>query len=141
MATYSVRPEVAGSLGPQTKLDAEIHPPVVTRLHYEFAGWSGDDIAESFPSFVVTQRLADAIVASGLTGVEIDDVLVTKDPQFEMFFPDQAASLPSWKWLRLVGDPGRDDFWQDERAVLHVSARARELLRDFQLQEAQIVED
>ena len=141
MASYSVRPEAAGSLGSQTELDARVHPPVVTRLHYEFAGWSGDDIAESFPCFVVTQRLAEAIAASGLTGVEFDDVVVTKDPQFEMFLPDQANALPSWKWLRPVGDSRRDDFWQDERAVLHISERAREFLGNFHLEEATIVAD
>jgi hypothetical protein len=31
-----IEPEVAGGLGENTLLDVRTHPPVVTRLHYEF---------------------------------------------------------------------------------------------------------
>jgi len=141
MATaYTLRPEVAGGFGPQSELDTSKHPPVVNRLHYEFAGWLGDDIVATFPSSIVTEELAQAIAKEGLTGVQFGDVVVTKDPQFERFFPDQAAALPKWRWLRPVGKPHVSDFWQDEKGILYVSERALNLLRRFNLQHGRIGE-
>lgn len=43
-----IEPEVAGSLGKETELDSSVFPPHVKKLHYEFDGWLGDDILESF---------------------------------------------------------------------------------------------
>jgi hypothetical protein len=141
MATaYTLRPEVAGGLGPQSNVDTSKHPPVVSRLNYEFAGWLGDDIVASFPISIVTEALAQAIVDEGLTGVRLDDVMVTKDPQFEQFFPDRAAALPDWRWLRPVGPPNVSDFWQDAKGILFVSERALNLLRRFHLEHARIGE-
>ena len=62
-------------------LDTTKHPPVVSRLHYEFEGWDGDDIVATFPVTIVTDALANAILEHALTGAEFDDVIVTKDPQ------------------------------------------------------------
>jgi hypothetical protein len=76
-AEYSLMPEVAGELGEQSVLDTTKHPPVVDRLHYEFAGWDGDDIVTSFPVTIVTDALANAILEHGLTGAKFDDVIVT----------------------------------------------------------------
>jgi hypothetical protein len=139
-AAYTLRPEVAGGFGPQSELDTSKHPPVVNRLHYEFAGWLGDDIVATFPSSIVTEELARAIANEGLTGVQFDDVIVTKDPQFERFFPDQAAALPAWRWLRPVGKPRTSDFWQDDKGILYVSDRALNLLRKFHLENGRIGE-
>lgn len=36
-----------------TIMEATVHPPRVERLHYEFEDWLGDDLVESFPSFLV----------------------------------------------------------------------------------------
>jgi hypothetical protein len=135
-----LRPEVAGGFGEESVLDASRHPPVVDRLHYEFAGWDGDDIVATFPVTIVTDALAKAIMEHGLTGAEFDDVIVTKDPQFETFFPTEAAALPRWRWLRPVGRPHAADFWQKENGELVVSDRALRLLRQFHLNHAEIEE-
>jgi len=100
----------------------------------------GDDIVESFPTFVVTAALAEAIVSSGLSGVELDDVIVTMDPQFVELFPDAASSLPAWRWLRLDGQPHKSDFWQDESAHLMLSADALDVLRRFRIGNAELSE-
>ncbi len=65
-------------------------------------------------------------------------MIVTKDPQFEMFFPVAPAALPTWRWLRPVGQPHATDFWQDEKGDLMISERALRLLRQFRLNHADI---
>jgi hypothetical protein len=140
VAEYSLHPEVAGGFGEESVLDTSKHPPVVSRLHYQFEGWDGDDIVGTFPVTIVTDALANAILDHGLTGAEFEDVIVTKDPRFEMFFPAEAATLPNWRWLRPVGGPHAADFWQMESGDLVVSDRALRLLRQFHLNHAEIEE-
>ena len=119
-------------------LDSSTNPPVVSRLHYDFVSWLGDDIIASFPCSIVTEPLAKAIVDEGLTGAEIDEVTITKNPHFERFFSDTAALLPEWKWLRPTGQPHESDFWQDDQGILIVSERALKLLRKFSLENCRI---
>jgi hypothetical protein len=137
-AEYTLRAEVAGGLGPQSVLDTATSPPVVSRLQYDFVSWLGDDIVAAFPCSIVTSVLAEAIVDEGLSGAEIDEVIVTKNPHFERFFPDTAAILPEWKWLRPTGEPHESDFWQDEQGILVVSERALKLMRKFSLENCRI---
>lgn len=136
---YLVEPEVAGGLGDQSEVDGSRHPPIVRRLHYVFSGWLGDEIVETFPSFIVTARLADAIVAAELVGVHFDDVVVSKDPQFERFFPEIASKMPEWRWLRPSGQPHASDFWQRPDGRLVVSERGLDLLRRFNLNHAEVI--
>jgi hypothetical protein len=140
MPEYAIEPEVAGGLGADTEADARQHPPIVNRLHYEFAGWLGDDIVESFPVFIVTDPLARAIKESELSGAEFDEVKVTRNPQFDEFFPDLARSFPEWRWLRPVGKPHESDFWQQPDGILVVSERALNVLRRFKIDNSEIVE-
>jgi hypothetical protein len=65
-------PEVAGELGDLTLMDTSVHPPIVHRLHYVISSWSGDDIVEGFPCFMVSQQLASAIAAEELSGATLD---------------------------------------------------------------------
>jgi len=137
---YVVEPEVAGGLADQTVLDTSRHPPIVKRLHYVFSGWMGDDIVETFPCFIVTSRLAEAIAAARLSGAEFDDVVISKDPQFVRFSMEVANNLPAWRWLRPAGEPHASDFWQqrpDGRLV--VSERSLDVLRRFNLNHAEVV--
>jgi hypothetical protein len=133
---YRVRPEVAGGLGERSRMDTTVHPPRVDHVHYVFSGWLGDDIVESFPCFLVADHLARAIAASTLTGIQLDDVEVSVEPQFERLLPDVAAALPAWVWLRITGRPERDDFWLDDGAQLHVSEHAYQLLQRFEVSNA-----
>ncbi|HKB91644.1 MAG TPA: hypothetical protein VKC60_14085 [Opitutaceae bacterium] len=55
MKYYYIEPEVAGSLGENTVIHREVHPPRVSKLHYRFDGWLGDVLLESFPSFIVAE--------------------------------------------------------------------------------------
>ena len=85
-----IEPEVAGGFGTETVLNANVHPPVVERLHYEFQGWLGDDLLESFPCFIVTEQLANEISFQKLTGIFFDDVKITTSELFSELYPEKS---------------------------------------------------
>ena len=137
---YRLEPEVPGGFGENSVLDTSVHPPVVQWLHFEFVGWDGDDLVTSFPCFLVSDRLAKAMVEAHLAGLELAEVEVTVDGQFRDFLSQSADSLAGWRWLRPVGEPWASDLWVDERADLHTSSTAMNVLRRFSLAHCEIVE-
>ena len=139
MTSYRVEPYVAGRLGAGTKLDDSTHPPSVERLDYEFEEWPGTDIVGSYPCVLVSHRLARGMLDAELSGVVLDDVTVTVDPQMRRFFPDEAAALPRWHWLRPPSDRPGSDLRRDGEGRLVVSQRAMDVLDGFDLTGAHIV--
>lgn len=115
---YILAPEVAGGRGDQTLADLSVHPPIVRRLHYEFDGWLGDELLESFPVFIVTERLAQRIQEKNASGVEFEKVIITKSELFRDLQPD--LELPPFVWLKPVGKVAHDDFGvsSDHRLVV-----------------------
>jgi hypothetical protein len=124
MKYFVIEPEVAGGLGEYTILDTTVHPPNVRHLHYEFYGWLGDDIVESFPCLMISQRLAE-LLPSTLRGFELAEVEISKSDEFEELQPGQY--LPAFMWLKVHGTVGVDDFSvaKDHRFVIS------ELVRDI----------
>lgn len=130
-AFWSLEPEVAGELGDSSVLDTSVHPPKVLKLQYKFTGWLGDDLLETFPSYVVTEPLATALLSSGLTGVQLDEVDVVVSDEFAEMYPGR--ELPNFKWLRVTGRAGVDDFGLSDEHTLVVSYTALRLLRRYSL--------
>jgi hypothetical protein len=126
MRFYLIEPEVAGGLGVETIRDRRVHPPIISRLHYEFDGWLGDQLLTTFPCYIVTEAAMRTILAERLTGVTFDDVLVTTSYDFEERYPDER--LPRFVWLKVMGRPEVDDFGLDPIAHLIVSDRALRVL-------------
>ena len=126
---WIISPEVAGELGEHTVLDARVHPPKVTHLHYRLEGWRGDDLLETFPCFVVSSRLAEALRASNLVGFELNAAEVTASPEFEDIYPGRV--LPEFHWLNVSGHDPSADFRLTDDARLEVSDRAWDLLQRF----------
>jgi len=54
---YYVEPEISGGIGASPIMDNSCYPPIAKKLNYEFDGWLGDDIIESFPCFVISKNL------------------------------------------------------------------------------------
>ena len=133
-----IKPEVAGGFGSKTKLDASVHPPIVHELEYEFAGWEGNDIVRTFPCYIVTQRLREAIESSELCGVSFHDVMISTTPEFKQLHPE--LQLPTFYWIKVSGVAGVDDFGLAANHRLVVSPQARTLLTEFNLSDA-IFED
>lgn len=138
MPFYSLEPEVAGELGSETVMDPGQYPPSVQELHYSFSGWPEDDILETFPCFVITRPLADAIRDAKLTGWLLDDLRVTRASQFIELYPD--SELPPFAWLKVVGHPGHDDFGIGADHRLVVSQRCLEVLQSFSLANCDVEE-
>jgi len=134
IVSYLIRAYVPGDLGSGTDLDTSVHPPRVNRLHLVFDTWEGDDLVECFPVFLVTERLAEAIDTSGLTGATWARAKTEKSEQALEFF---TWTLPEWRWMQLGNDQDAD-LWLDASAGLHVSDRALDVLRAFYVGHADV---
>jgi hypothetical protein len=117
-------------------MNRSVHPPIVSRLHYEIAGWDGDVLLTSFPCFIVTEDAMKKLMEIGATGASFADVEVTTTYPFREFHPD--TQLPKFVWLQVTGRAGRDDFGlaADHRMV--ISERALDVLKGLQLNGALI---
>jgi hypothetical protein len=132
----SIEPEVAGGIGADTKLDTTVHPPTVYQLHYEFGGWLRNDIVESFPCFIVTENLKEAILKSRLSGVDFDYVKVTTSNEFDELYP--GLVLPPFNWMKILGKAGEDDFGISDKLLLVISEKAYNLLSLFDISAADV---
>ena len=129
-----IEPEVAGGLGFETIIDNSFHPPIIKKLHYEFSGWLGDDILETFPCFIVSEKLMNDIRNNQLTGVSFEDVKVTKSEEFMDLF--LSSDLPSFYWMKINGKFGVDDFVIAEDYRLLVSEKAMSIISFFNIKNA-----
>jgi hypothetical protein len=128
MAFFTIEPEVAGALGPRTKMRRETHPPHIDHVHYIFDGWLGDALVESFPVFLIRQSATEQIDAAGLTGVTFDKAEIETSDQFAELHPDRP--LPGFLWLRPTGTAGDSDFAVAKDGRLVVSGRALAVLQE-----------
>lgn len=127
MKYYHIEPEVAGGFGAHTVIDRSSGKMVVRKLHYQFDGWLGDEILESTPCFIVSERLAREIDGAKLTGIKFDEVEVTTSDQFKELYPNR--QIPKFVWLKIEGQAERDDFGMAPGLRLVVSERANEVLK------------
>ena len=133
---HLLQPEVAGGWGPHTEAQRHTHPPTVTHLHYEFEGWSGDDLLTTFPEFIVTEKLAGALEQSGLTGFRLTSVETSPGDMWMQMH--EHRPLPSCRWLKIIAPAGSADFGRTSLADLVVSQRALDFLGGFALKNCQI---
>src|SRR4051812_43969326 len=103
MRFFLVEPEVAGSVSEHSEMDVSVHPPAVTRLHYEVAGWGGDDLLESFPCFLISPEAAAALGAAGMRSFTLDDALITFMSDTEDLIEHRVLTF---RWLKPTGKPG-----------------------------------
>jgi len=133
-----LEPEVAGGMGDDTILDNSVHPPIVKFLHYRFSGWMGDDILETFPCFIISERLKNAIENNKLKGIFFDFVKITKSEDFEKI--SIKVELPIFYWAKINGSFGIDDFVITQDYRLLVSDRAYRIINSSNIENA-IFED
>jgi hypothetical protein len=134
MKYYSIEPEVAGGFGEETIIDRSCGRMEVMKLHYKFDGWLGDELLESTPCFIASERLANRIDRANLSGFKIDDVQVTKSDEFHDLHPK--LGLPKFVWLKVIGTPGKDDFGITPGLNLVVSELALQLIKESGLKHA-----
>ena len=137
MAKYFViEPEVAGELGVDTVMDSSVHPPRVSVLHYELQGWLGDDLLESFPCYIVTERCKAALEGQVLSGYTFAPVKVTASDTFHELYPSR--SLPAFHWLKVDGTAGNDDFGLSRDDRLVVSEEVLNVLKSLNIEHCDI---
>lgn len=146
MKLYLLEPEVAGGHGEHTEYRSEKDGHIsekVVRLHYEFFGWLGDDILESHPSFIVTDRLAKALIASDIdrNSMHFSDCMTSKSEFLKESQPDMV--LPKFKKFAVGGRVETDGstFWGwsglpfsvTSKAELVVTENALAFLKSFNI--------
>ncbi len=135
---YYIEPEVSGGLGENSVVDTSVHPPVVSKLHYQFDGWLGDDLLETFPCYIITEQLKDEIDSTGLSGCQFYGVEVTKSDQFDELYPGK--ELPGFYWLKINGKAGKEDFGIADDHRLVVSEKTMLILKKNNIDQADIEE-
>lgn len=135
---FTLSPEVAGGLGRNTVRVRETHPPVVTQLHVEFEGWSGDDLLEVFPCLFATERLERLLRDHAFSGFERKPIETTTSYEFRELYPN--VTLPNFVWLRIVGRAGVDEIGVDPEARLVVSNDVLRVLRTLRLENCEVEE-
>ncbi|MER9288741.1 hypothetical protein [Mesorhizobium sp. L2C084A000] len=98
---FKIRPNVAGGIGENTVLDSSVHPPIVTKLHYEVEGWFGDVIVATFPCLLVTEETRRALQKMGFSGATFADAEVTTSEECQEDQP--GLELPPFVWLKVNG--------------------------------------
>jgi hypothetical protein len=136
MKYYVLDPEVAGELGKNTVMDVSVHPPLVSNLHYELDAWLGDDLIQSFPCHLVTDRLKNTIENTSLTGVSFAPFEFELSANFKELHPSE--EVPGFAWLKIFGKAGKDDFGVEAEGRLVVSERALKSLKKFALEHCNI---
>ena len=134
MSYYRIKPEVPGGWGENIVVDRSVHPPIVHKLHYEFADWLGDELVTSFPCFLVTADLAKRLKAAHLTGSNLDEVEVTTSEEFADWNP--GFKLPEFLWLKVFGVSGADDFGLLNGSKLIISQQALDTIGPQHLKNA-----
>ncbi len=107
----------------------------VEPLHLIFEGWMGDDIVTTSPYWFVTERLANTLGSSNLTGFRLEQVLVSPGDQYALA---AKHSLPL-DWMRLVPTgtlENNDDIALVDTTELAVSGEVLAIFRSYTLQEA-----
>ena len=129
-----IEPEVAGGLGKETILNNNTYPPEIKTLNYEFSGWLGDDIIESFPCYIISERLKNKIELEKLSGITFDNVIITKSQTFNQLYPNM--KLPKFYWAKIYGRVGFDDFIIGNDYRMVISDLAYRILKLFNINHA-----
>ncbi|MBZ9703047.1 MULTISPECIES: hypothetical protein [unclassified Mesorhizobium] len=117
-------------------MDTSVHPPAVSKLHYQVEGWFGDALVTTFPCFLVTEEAKRGLLDIGISGATFAPAEVTKSENFLELQPD--VELPPFVWLKVDGRAGHDDFGVNQKLNLVISERAFDVLDELGLPSASI---
>jgi hypothetical protein len=134
MSYTILEPEVAGGAGPRTIATRSVHPPNVSRLHYLFDGWLGDDLLETFPCFIVSERVAMALIQAACSGITLAEVEISTSSTYDELHPH--LILPHFRWLKVEGVAGHDDLGIAPDHRLVASPKALKVFETFSLAHA-----
>lgn len=131
MKYYTIDPDVPGRLAVDTITAFRSGTPEL--VNYVFECWPDSDMVQADPVFLVSDRLASALSAAGLTGFTLKLCFSSKGEQFHIASPG-CGPLPTYRWLFVNGTVGVDDFGISEDLALTISENALGVMRGFNLQ-------
>jgi hypothetical protein len=123
---YELDLAAPGGPGERSVAEAGDHPKVFYSLHVILESWLGDELVHCYPCFLVSEELGAKLEGAGLTGFELADVEVEKDRQFDLVYGDE--QLPVFRWLKITGTPGKDDFFLNGQYWLVASEEALDII-------------
>jgi hypothetical protein len=133
---YTIKPEVAGNIANSEFIDRSARPPKINKLHYEFDGWSGDDIITSIATYIVTERLKSSLELEQLSGMKFEEVDTSTSDQFKELYGEK--KLPKFYWMKVTGALEKDDFSMSPKHRLIISAKALSVFNRYQIENAQV---
>lgn len=147
MDMFRLEPEVAGEIGENSKIKYEGGMlSEVEFLHYEFAGWLGDELLTSYPCFIVSENIVDDILKSNLKGYRFEDIEISTSDEFKEMYPNR--TIPNFKRLIPLGKVivsdekivqfSDDDFCLEDNVELVVSYKALEILKRHKMEYCEI---
>jgi hypothetical protein len=110
---------VVGRLGDETIVEEQegcdecgYRPdPVYHFLDYCFEVWSGDELVGVAGNYAASARLRKAIEDAGLRGVEFEEMIVSKDEEFDVVPPARAEDFPEFHRLMITGRAEGPETW------------------------------
>jgi len=103
---FALEPLVAGQLGTGTVMDTSVHPPRVSEVEYVLDAPVEDDLIESFPVFLASDKLARDLEQAPLTGFSLEGARVMPSEEFRAAYGN--AAVRQWRWLRLMPEQPTD---------------------------------
>ena len=136
MKFYTIDPDVPGRTHGETirAFRSGHHPE---NVRYIFECWPEADVVQTFPIFLVSEKLALALRSAKLTGFELKACESSKGDQFHIASPGY-GELPKYFWLDVNGKSEQDDFGISNDLMLRISERVYDLLQNFCVEGAEI---
>jgi len=133
---YCLDPEVAGELGEGTVLDSSTHPPALSHLDFTLDYPDADELIQSFPVFLISERLGSRLQAAGLTGFTLTGARVRPSDNYLAVHGD--APHPHYLWMQVAGVAGEADCWLDDSLMVCVSDRMMTILEAVGLSDCSV---
>ena len=104
-------PEIMVDLGENTVYEEStaVYPKII-HLHMNLENWWGDDLLTSFPEYMATDALKEALEISEFTGFSFHDMEITHDVYFDYNY-QLGRPLPKFWWMKITGQAGKDDLY------------------------------
>jgi hypothetical protein len=138
MRFFAIAPEAAGDLGNNCKHgDLKERPVKIYQSDFEFQFWPHDDLLDGFYTYACTEEVASELSQTNFTGFELDNLNISFEERFHQWAElHKDEKLPEFKWLKVTGRAGVDDFGELPGPVaksLVISERALHFLKKFKL--------
>jgi hypothetical protein len=126
MSFYILKPEQCGGFGRKALYGGELtdRPPAIYRLDFEFTAWPVDDLIEVNCTYIATETLVAELAELNPKPVGIFYDNVTVNNTYEMRQAQPGMELAAYKWCKINGRPGKDDFAMSADHRLVISSRA-----------------